>query len=182
MEAGGKSMGRRFGRGARGGDVVEQTIDTLLGALIAVEQARDALENVRGRFGRTKRTRHEGRAYGKLGGPGIAVLVLLTIGALAFWLLRRRAREETAPATPAPEEGVEEATPPETEVVAPGPPSAEDVPQGRHHLRVRNAPRGAGLRLRHRQPPEKNHRRARSAPEEGNKGQLCSDLLPTAQP
>src|SRR5215208_1304194 len=114
MEAGGKSMGRRFGRGARGGDVVEQTIDTLLGALIAVEQARDALENVRGQFGRTKRTRHEGRAYGKLGGPGIAVLVLLTIGALAFWLLRRRAREE--------------ATPPETEVVAPGPPSAEDVP------------------------------------------------------
>jgi len=128
MEASGKSMGRRFGRGARGGDVVEETIDTLLGALIAVEQARDALENVRGRFGRTKRTRHEGRAYGKLGGPGIAVLVLLTIGALAFWLLRRRAREETAPATPAPEEGVEEATPPETEVVAPGPPSAEDVP------------------------------------------------------
>src|SRR5215208_1304193 len=55
-------------------------------------------------------------------------------------------------------------------------------PQGRHHLRVRNAPRGAGLRFRDREPPEKNHRRARSAPEEGNKGQLCSDLPPTAQP
>jgi outer membrane biosynthesis protein TonB len=127
MEGGGKSMGRRFGRGARRGEVVEQTIDTLLGALIAVEQARDALENVRGRFGKTKRTRREGRAYGKLVERGIAVLLLLTSTALAFWLLRRRAREETAPTTPAPEEGVEEATPPETEVEPPGPPSAEDV-------------------------------------------------------
>jgi outer membrane biosynthesis protein TonB len=121
-------MGARFGRGARRGEVVEQIIEALLGALIAVEQARDALENIRGRFGRTKRTRREGRAYGKLVGPGIAVLVLLTVIALAFRLLRRRAREETAPATPAPEEGVEEATPPETEVVAPGPPTAGDVP------------------------------------------------------
>ena len=121
-------MGRRFGRRARRSDGLEQAIDALLGDLIAVEQAWDALENVRGRFGRTQRTRREGRAYGKLVGRGIAVLVLLTIIALAFRLLRRRAREETAPATPAPEEGVEEATPPEPEVVAPGPPSAEDVP------------------------------------------------------
>lgn len=121
-------MGARFGRGARRGEVVEQTIDALLGALIAVEQARNALENIRGRFGRTKRTRREGSAYGKLVGPGIAVLVLLTISALGFWLLRRRAREETASTTPAPEEGVEEATPSEIEVVPPGPPSAEDVP------------------------------------------------------
>jgi outer membrane biosynthesis protein TonB len=121
-------MGARFGRRARRSDVVEQTIDALVGALMAVEQARDALENVRGRFGRTKTTRRQGRAYGKLVGPGIAVLVLLTISALAFRLLRRRAREETAPATPAPEEGVVEATPPEPEVVPPGPPSAEDAP------------------------------------------------------
>ena len=121
-------MGRRFGRRARRSDGLEQAIDALLGALMAVEQARDVLENVRGRFGRTKTTRREGRAYGKLVGRGIAVLLLLTIIALAFRLLRRRAREETAPATPAPEEGVEEATPPEPEVVAPGPPSAEDVP------------------------------------------------------
>ena len=121
-------MGRRFGRRARHSDGLEQAIDALLGALMAVEHARDALENVRGRFGRTKTTRREGRAYGKLVGRGIAVLTLLTIIALAFRLLRRRAREETAPATPAPEEGVEEATPPEPEVVAPGPPSAEDVP------------------------------------------------------
>ena len=128
MEGGGKGMRARFGRDARRGEVVGQTIDALLGALIAVEQARDALENVREQFGRTKRTRRQGRAYGKLVGPGIAVLTLLTISALAFRLLRRRAREETAPATPAPEEGVEEATPPEPEVVAPGPPSAEDVP------------------------------------------------------
>jgi outer membrane biosynthesis protein TonB len=120
-------MGGRSGRRARRGDGVEQAIDGLVGALIAMEQARDALENVGERFGRTKRTRREGRGYGKLVGPGIAVLVLLTISALAFWLLRRRAREETAPATQAPEEGVEEATPPETEVVPPGPPSAEDV-------------------------------------------------------
>src|ERR671910_3745864 len=127
MEGGGKGMGARFGRDARRGEVVGQTIDALLGALIAVKQARDALENVREQFGRTKRTRRQGRAYGKLVGPGIAVLVLLTISALAFWLLRRRAREETAPTTQAPEVGVEEATPPETEVVPPGPPSAEDV-------------------------------------------------------
>src|SRR5215208_3731197 len=110
-------MGGRSGRRARRGDGVEQAIDGLVGALIAMEQARDALENVGERFGRTKRTRREGRGYGKLVGPGIAVLVLLTISALAFWLLRRRAREES----------VEEATPPETEVVPPGPPSAEDV-------------------------------------------------------
>ena len=128
MEGGGKGMRARFGRDARRGEVVGQTIDALLGALIAVEQARDALENVREQFGRTKRTRRQGRAYGKLVGPGIAVLILLTISALAFWLLRRRAREETAPTTPAPEESVEEATPPTTEVVPPGPPSAEDVP------------------------------------------------------
>jgi outer membrane biosynthesis protein TonB len=121
-------MRGRFGRDARPGVVVEQTIDALLGALIAVEQARDALENVRGRFGRTKRTRREGSAYGKLVGRGIAVLILLTVIAIAFRLLRRRAREEAAPTTPAPEEGVEEATPPGTEVVPPGPPSAEDVP------------------------------------------------------
>ena len=120
-------MRGRFGRGARRSDGLEQTIDALVGALMAVEQARDALENVRGRFGRTKTTRREGRAYGKLVGRGIAVVVLLTISALAFRLLRRRAREETTPATPAPKEGVEEATPPEPEVVPPGPPSAEDV-------------------------------------------------------
>jgi hypothetical protein len=119
-------MEGRFGRGARRGNVVEQAIETLLGSLIAVEQARDALENARERLGRTKRTRHEGSAYGKLVGPGIAALVLLTISALAFWLLRRRAREETAPATPAPE-GVEEATSPENEVVPPGAPR-EDLP------------------------------------------------------
>jgi outer membrane biosynthesis protein TonB len=129
MEGGGKSMWGRFGQRARRSDVLEQAIDALVGALLVVEQARDALENVRGRFGRTQTTRHEGRAYGKLVGRGIAVLVLLTIIALAFRLLRRRAREESAPATTtAPEEGVEEATPPEPEVVPPGPPSAEDVP------------------------------------------------------
>ena len=121
-------MGRRFGRRARRSDGLEQAIDALVGALMAVEQARDALENVRGRFGRTQRTRRQGRAYGKLVGRGIAVVVLLTISALAFRLLRRRAREETAPATPAQEEGVEEATPPEPEVVPPGPPTAEDGP------------------------------------------------------
>jgi hypothetical protein len=83
---------------------------------------------MRGRFGRTKRTRRQGRAYGKLVGRGIAVLTLLTIIALAIRLLRRRAREETAPVTPAPEEGVEEATPPEPEMEPPGPPTVEDVP------------------------------------------------------
>ena len=175
-------MGGRSGRRARRGDGVEQAIDGLVGALIAMEQARDALENVGERFGRTKRTRREGRGYGKLVGPGIAVLVLLTISALAFWLLRRRAREETAPATQAPEEGVEEATSPENEVVPPGAPRAEDLPPREAPPPGEERPERRGATPTAPPTPEKNHRRARSAPEEGNKGQLCSDLPPTAQP
>src|SRR5215207_1187739 len=98
-------MRGRSGRRARGGEVAEQTIGALVGALIAVEQARDALENVRGRFGRTgstKRTRREGGADGTRGGARIAFLVVLPSGALAVGLLRRGAREETTPATQAP--------------------------------------------------------------------------------
>lgn len=121
-------MWGRFGRGDRRSDPVERAIGALLVALLvaleAVEQARSALENVRELFGRTRRTRREGRAYGNAVRMGIGVLVLLAIISFALWLLRRRARE-TAPVTPAPEEGVD-AAPPEEK--APGPTNAEDVP------------------------------------------------------
>jgi hypothetical protein len=122
-------MSWRFGRSVRHRDASEQrAIGALLSALVAVEQARGALESVRGRFGRTKRTEHqERRAYSNAVRWGIGALVLLTIISLVFWLLRRKSSEETAPASVSPEEGVEEAAPPEEEEVPPGSSRAEDV-------------------------------------------------------
>ena len=84
----------------------------------AVEQAIDALENVRGRFGQL-RTRHGGKAYGDAVGLGIGALVIVLVLALLYWRFRRTAGETTS-AIPAPEEGVE-ATPPEREAVPLGP-------------------------------------------------------------
>ena len=97
----------------------------------AVEQATNALQTVRGRFGEG-RTGREERAYGSavwLGAGG--VLAMATLILLLLWLLGRgrRSREETAPTSPVspvPEEDVE--TVPLGGVVSPGPPSAEDVP------------------------------------------------------
>jgi hypothetical protein len=91
-----------------------------------VEQAIDALAIVRRRFGRTTSTKSGGGAYGKAVGLGLSALVALIIISLSVWLLRKRAREETAPVTPVPEEGVEDVL--SEEEVPPGPPSAEDVP------------------------------------------------------
>jgi hypothetical protein len=96
-----------------------------------VGQAIDALANVRSRFGRTSSAKSEGGAYGKAVGLGISALVALIIISLSVWLLRKRAREETAPVTPEPEEpeeGVEDVLLEEEVEVPPGPPSAEDVP------------------------------------------------------
>ena len=98
----------------------------------AVEQATNALQTVRGRFGEG-RTGREERAYGSavwLGAGG--VLAMATLILLLLWLLGRgrRSREESAPTSPlaeVPEEDVE-AVPPLGGVVPPGPPSAEDVP------------------------------------------------------
>src|SRR5215210_9572793 len=81
------------------------------------------IENVRRRFGRL-RTKRGQKAYGNAVGMGIGILILILLISLLFWQLRRRARE-TAPTTPAPEEGVEAAAP-EEEGAPPGPPSAED--------------------------------------------------------
>jgi hypothetical protein len=93
-----------------------------------VAQAVGTLENVRGRFGRTTSAKSEGGAYGKAVGLGISALVALIIISLSVRLLRKRAREETAPVTPEPEEGSEAVLSEDEVVVPPGPPSAEDVP------------------------------------------------------
>src|ERR687885_2673575 len=97
------------------------------------------IEHVRRRFGRLRTKRKEERAYYSAAvGLGIGILNSIVLISRSFWLLgRRRAREETAPTTPAPEKGVE-ASPPEgeevvmleedVEVVSAGPPSAEEVP------------------------------------------------------
>src|SRR5215210_5042972 len=97
----------------------------------AVEQATNALQTVRGRFGEGSTGRKE-RAYGSavwLGAGGVLAMATLTL--LLLWLLgrgrRSRSREESAPTSPVAEEDVE-AVPPLGGVVPPGPPSAEDVP------------------------------------------------------
>jgi pyruvate/2-oxoglutarate dehydrogenase complex dihydrolipoamide acyltransferase (E2) component len=59
------------------------------------------------RFRRTTTTKGKGGANGKVVGLGIRVLLALTAISLAVWLLRRSARDESTPATPEPEEGVE---------------------------------------------------------------------------
>jgi hypothetical protein len=93
-----------------------------------VGQAIGTLANVRRIFGRTTSAKSEGGAYGKAVGLGFSALVALIIISLSVWLLRRRAREETAPVAPEPEEGVEDVLLEEEVEVPPGPPSAEDVP------------------------------------------------------
>ena len=110
-----------------------------------MEKGTGALGNVRGRFIRTTSASSEGGPYGNAMGLGIRALVVLLAISFSVWLLRSRAREETAPVTPEPEEGVEEATLLEDEeVVPPGTPSAEDVALREDPPQARNAPRGAG--------------------------------------
>ena len=72
----------------------------------AVEQAIGALDRIRRGSARTARAKSEGGAYSKAVGLGISALVALIIISLSVWLVRRRAREETTPGTPEPEEGV----------------------------------------------------------------------------
>jgi hypothetical protein len=100
-----------------------------------VERALGALQTVQGRFGQRRRIRRAPRTYGNALGLGIGVLGIALLLSLLFWLFRRTTTE-TAPATQAPAEGGVEAALPEegvvieedVEVVAPGPPSAEEVP------------------------------------------------------
>ena len=97
----------------------------------AVGQALLALGNVRRRFGPSRTGRTRG-ANGNAVGVGIGVLAIAVTVVLAFWLLRRRARE-TALGIPEPEQGLEDVPLEEEEVVEvvveapPGAPSAEDV-------------------------------------------------------
>jgi hypothetical protein len=117
VKKGGESMWGRFGRRRAKGSQ-------------AVEQATNALQNVWGRF-REGRTEREERAYGNavwLGAGG--VLAMATLILLLLWLLGRgRRSRETAPTPSGLEEDIEAAPLVEEEavVVAPGPPSAEDV-------------------------------------------------------
>ena len=86
-----------------------------------------ALEKVLGRFRTSTSARREEVVYGNAGRLGVAVALILVIISLSVWLLRRRTREEPAPAVPV--EAKEEAVLLEDEVVVvpPGAPSAEDV-------------------------------------------------------
>jgi hypothetical protein len=78
----------------------------------AVEPGLNALEKVWGQFGRESIGREE-RAHGSAVWLGLGgVLTLATTIVLLFWLLGRRSRETALP---------------DEEVVAPSPPSAEDV-------------------------------------------------------
>jgi hypothetical protein len=79
------------------------------------------------RFARTTSPKSKGGAYGKGVGLGISVLLALIVISLAVWLLRRSARDQSTPATPEPEEGVE-AGPEEEGAVPPDTPSAQDIP------------------------------------------------------
>ncbi len=74
----------------------------------ALERALSALENVRGRYGRS-RSRREGRTYDDAVGLGIGVLAMVLTTLLLFWLVRRLTRETTT----AEEEGVGEDVPQE---------------------------------------------------------------------
>jgi len=77
------------------------------------------------RFARPTSAKSKGGAYGKGVGLGISILLALVVISLSVWLLRRSARDESAPATAEPAEGVEALL---EEGVPSGTPSAEDVP------------------------------------------------------
>ena len=90
------------------------------------EQDISALRKVLGRFRTSTSAGREEVVYGSARRLGFVVLLILLTGSLAFWVLRRRTREESVPVPPM--EGEEEAVLLEDEVVVPpGPPSAGDV-------------------------------------------------------
>ena len=84
-----------------------------------------ALQKVLGRSRASTSSRREEVVYGNAGRLGFGVLLILVMISLSVWLLRRRTREEIAPAVPvAPEE--EAVLLEEEGVVPPGAPRAED--------------------------------------------------------
>jgi hypothetical protein len=121
---------------------------SMWGRFSTKEQDIGALEKVLGRFRTSTSAKREEVAHGNAGRLGFVVVLILVIISLSVWLLRRRTREEPAPAVPVEaeeaavrveeaavrveEEAVrleEEAVRLEEEVVVPPPgaPSAEDV-------------------------------------------------------
>jgi len=112
---------------------MKKAVINMWGRFSTKEQDIGAVQKVLGRFRRSKSARREEVAHGKAGRLGFVVMLILVIISLSVWLLRRRAREETAPVpVEAEEEAVlldEAAVRLEEEVVVPPPgaPSAEDV-------------------------------------------------------
>ena len=105
------------------------------------EQDVGAVQKALGRFRTSTSDRREEVVYGSAGRLGFVVVLILVIISLSVWLLRRRTREEPAPAVPVEAEEAalrvdeaavrleEEAVRLEEELVVPPPgaPSAEDV-------------------------------------------------------
>jgi hypothetical protein len=88
---------------------------------------RGAVQKVLGRSRTSTSSRREDVVYGNAGRLGFVVVLILVMISLSVWLLRRRTREEIAPAVPVEPE--EEAVLLEEEGVVvppPGAPSAED--------------------------------------------------------
>ena len=82
----------------------------------ALREALNALEGVRGRYGRSRSRRGGGgggRAYGDIAELGVGVVAMVLTILLLLWLVRRKLASENVPATEAPEEGVVEEAPPE---------------------------------------------------------------------
>jgi hypothetical protein len=89
-----------------------------------------ALQKALGRFRRdTRATKREDVVvlYGNAVRFGVAGLLILVTISLAFWLLRRRSREEAAAPVPPLEAEEEAARLEDGMVVPPGPPSGEDI-------------------------------------------------------
>jgi hypothetical protein len=83
----------------------------------ALKEALNALEGVRGRYGRSRSRRGGGggrKAYGDIAGLGGGVLAMALTILILLWLVRRKLASEHVPGTEAPEEeGVVEEAPPE---------------------------------------------------------------------
>jgi len=92
----------------------------------ALKQTLSAWKSVQGQYGPSRNRRRGGRAYGDTVGLGVGVLAMVLTILLLLWLVRRLT-SENAPATEAPEEGVDTVPLEEEDVAPPAASSAEDV-------------------------------------------------------